>query len=61
MSSLIVPAESGGAGKEGVDALREGEDIVIAFNAKYLLDVLGILDREGVRTSYLEAPNQYLP
>jgi len=48
---LIVTAESGGVGKakEDVEALREGEDVEIAFNAKYLLDVLNVLDSEGVR------------
>jgi len=27
---------------------REGDDITIAFNAKYLADVLGAVDTEGV-------------
>lgn len=48
---LIISAESGGVGKarEDVEVIREGDDIEIAFNAKYMLDVLNVIDSEGVR------------
>ncbi|HEY3266387.1 MAG TPA: DNA polymerase III subunit beta [Armatimonadota bacterium] len=48
---LLVTAESGAVGraKEDVEVIREGDDVEIAFNAKYLQDVLNILDSEGVR------------
>jgi len=47
---LIVTAESGDVGKayEELEIVKEGDDIEIAFNAKYLLDYLGALDTEGV-------------
>ncbi len=48
---LIVQARAGTVGKayEEVDVVREGEDLEIAFNAAYLLDVLGVIDTEGVQ------------
>ncbi len=57
---LIVTAESGGVGKarEEVEIMREGDDIEIAFNAKYMQDVLGVLGSEGVR---LELTGQLNP
>lgn len=46
---LIVTAESGDVGKayEELEIVKEGDDIEMAFNAKYLLDYLGVLDTEG--------------
>ncbi|MDO8587560.1 MAG: DNA polymerase III subunit beta [Armatimonadota bacterium] len=47
---LVVTAESGSVGKayEEVEVVKEGEDVEMAFNAKYLLDVLGVMDAEAV-------------
>lgn len=47
---LVVTAESGAVGRayEEVEVLREGEDVEMAFNAKYLLDVLNVMDFEAV-------------
>lgn len=48
---LVVSAESGGVGKarEDVEVIREGDDIEIAFNSKYVADVLNAVASEGVR------------
>ena len=48
--TLILTAESGSVGKahEEVEVIKEGDDIKMAFNAKYLLDVLGVVDTEAV-------------
>jgi len=50
---LSITAESGTEGNayEELEIAHEGEDIRIAFNAKYLMDVLSAIDSEGV---YLE-------
>lgn len=47
---LVVTARAGAVGKayEEVDAVREGDDLEIAFNSAYLLDVLNVLETEGV-------------
>ncbi len=47
---LTVTAESGEVGKayEELEVVKEGEDIEIAFNAKYLLEYLGVVDTEGI-------------
>lgn len=47
---LIVTAESGNVGKahEEVEIIKEGEDIKMAFNAKYLLDVLNVIETEAL-------------
>ena len=47
---LVVTAESGSVGKayEEVEVVKEGDDMEMAFNAKYLLDVLGVLECEAV-------------
>lgn len=47
---LVLTAESQivGSAHEEVEALREGDDVAIAFNAKYLLDVLNVLDEDGL-------------
>ena len=46
---LILRAESQMVGNayEEVEATREGDDVEIAFNAKYLLDVLSVLDPDS--------------
>lgn len=48
--TLTITAESGSVGRahEEVEVLIEGEDIKMAFNARYLLDVLGVLDTEAI-------------
>ena len=38
--------------------IREGDDIQIAFNARYVLDVLGVLETEGL---YLEMTEPLRP
>lgn len=57
---LTITAESGTEGNayEELEVAREGEDIRIAFNAKYLMDVLGAIDSEGV---YLELSEPLKP
>ena len=49
-AQLVMKAESGTVGsvRDEVEVAREGDDITIAFNAKYLLDVLNAMDTEGV-------------
>jgi DNA polymerase-3 subunit beta len=47
---LVVTAESGSVGRayEEVEVIKEGDDVEMAFNAKYLLDVLNVMDFEAV-------------
>ena len=49
-AKLTLTAESSAVGRayEEVDVVREGEDVEMAFSAKYLLDFLGVLDTEAV-------------
>jgi DNA polymerase-3 subunit beta len=49
-AQLVLSAESGtvGSAREEVEVAREGDDIQIAFNARYLQDVLGVMETEGV-------------
>lgn len=49
-SQLTVTAESGDVGKayEELDIVKEGEDIEIAFNAKYLTEFLSVVGSDGV-------------
>lgn len=55
---LTITAESGNLGNafEEVEVAREGSDapVEIAFNAKYLSDVLSVLDSEGLRFELTE-------
>lgn len=53
---LIIEAESGQSGKahEEVEVVREGDDITLAFNARYLIDVLSVIDSEGVHLELTE-------
>ena len=44
-----------GNAHEEVEISREGEDVEIAFNAKYLLDVLNTLDSEEVHLEMTES------
>ena len=47
---VAVSARAGAIGQayEEVDAVREGDDLEIAFNCGYLLDVLNVLETDGV-------------
>ena len=47
---MIITAESGNVGSahEEVEIVKEGEDLKMAFNAKYLLDVLGVIETEAI-------------
>ena len=47
---LVLSAESGNLGKahEEVEVIKEGDDLKMAFNAKYLLDVLNVLETEAI-------------
>jgi len=53
---LVITAQGdAGEAKEAVDLVREGDDLEIAFNAKYILDVLDVLESEGVAVELTEA------
>jgi DNA polymerase-3 subunit beta len=49
-AQLVLSAESGSVGsvRDEIEVAREGDDIQIAFNAKYLNDVLNVVETEGV-------------
>jgi DNA polymerase-3 subunit beta len=49
-AQLVLSAESGTVGsvRDEIEVAREGDDITIAFNAKYLNDVLNAMETEGV-------------
>lgn len=49
-AQLSLSAESGtvGSARDEIEVAREGDDIQIAFNAKYLGDVLAAIETEGV-------------
>ncbi len=53
---LAIRAESNldGTAYEEVEVAREGDDVEIAFNAKYVLDVVGVLDEEGLTLDMTE-------
>ena len=48
--TLVLTAESGNVGRahEELEIIREGDDIKMAFNARYLLDVLNVTDTEAI-------------
>ncbi|MEN3002586.1 MAG: DNA polymerase III subunit beta [Armatimonadota bacterium] len=53
---LVITAQGDvGEAKEAVDLVREGDDLEIAFNAKYVLDVLEVLESEGVAIELTES------
>jgi DNA polymerase-3 subunit beta len=58
--NLTIRAEAGDLGQayEEVEILREGDDIEIVFNARYLQDILGVLTTEGL---YLEMTEPLSP
>ncbi|OYT69292.1 MAG: DNA polymerase III subunit beta [Armatimonadetes bacterium JP3_11] len=46
---LVISAQGDvGEATERVDLIREGDDLEIAFNARYILDVLDVVKSEGV-------------
>lgn len=47
---LIITAENGSVGSahEEIKIVKDGEDTAMAFNSKYLLDVLGVIETEVV-------------
>ncbi len=47
---LVITAESGDVGKayEELEIVKEGDDIEIAFNAKYLIEFLNVVGTEGI-------------
>jgi DNA polymerase-3 subunit beta len=57
---LTITAESSleGVAYEEVEVVREGDDLDIAFNARYLLDVLSVIEEEGL---YLDLTEQLKP
>jgi DNA polymerase-3 subunit beta len=57
---LTLTAEAGDLGRafEEIEVIREGDDIQIAFNARYVLDVLNVVDAEGL---YLEMTEPLRP
>ena len=48
--TLVLTAESGNVGRahEEVEVIKEGEDLKMAFNARYLLDMLGVVEAEAI-------------
>lgn len=57
---LVITAESGSVGKahEEVEIVKEGEDLKMAFSAKYLLDALAVIDTEAVEMELTGEVNQ---
>ena len=51
---MLVAAQSNDVGEveETVPIVKSGEDMEIAFNARYLLDVLKVLDSEKITVEY---------
>ena len=53
---LVITAQGyAGEAEETVKLVREGDDLEIAFNARYLLDVLDVLESESVVLELTEA------
>ena len=53
---LVIAAQGGfGEAKEVIGLVREGDDLEIAFNARYLLDVLDVVKSESVVMELTEA------
>lgn len=53
---LIITARGEGVGEalESIDVVREGDDLEIAFNARYLLDLLDVVKDEGITVELTE-------
>lgn len=54
---MTISAESteDGSAREEVEVVRDGDDIEIAFNAQFVLDLLNVLECEGVRIEMTES------
>jgi len=53
---LVITAQGyAGEAEDAVKLVREGDDLEIAFNAKYLLDVLDVLESEQVAVELTES------
>lgn len=53
---LVISAQGDvGEATERVDLIREGDDLEIAFNARYILDVLDVVKGEGIVIELTEA------
>ncbi len=53
---LVITAQGDvGEATERVDLIREGDDLEIAFNARYILDVLEVVKSDGVVIELTEA------
>ena len=52
-----------GEAHEEIDVDYEGEELTIAFNARYLMDCLGVLDAKEVRVDFQDSlsPAQITP
>jgi len=48
--TLVLTAESGNVGRahEEVEVIKEGDDLKMAFNSKYLLEMLSVVEAEAV-------------
>lgn len=59
---LTITAESGNVGKahEEIEIVKDGEDIKMAFSAKYLLDMLSVIDTEAIEMELTGEVNQAL-
>ncbi len=53
---LLITAQGDvGTANERVDLVREGDDLEVAFNAKYVLDLLDVVQSEGVSIELTES------
>jgi DNA polymerase-3 subunit beta len=52
--ALTAESQTIGSAYEEVEATREGEDVEIAFNAKYLLDLLSVLEADSLHLELTE-------
>ncbi len=53
--TLTARSEGVGEGKEEMEIVKEGEDLEIAFNGRYLLDALGPVSNGGVTLDMTES------
>ena len=60
--NLIITAESGSVGSahEEIGIVQEGEDTKMAFSARYLLDVLNVIETEAIEMELSGEVNQAL-
>ncbi len=60
--NLTITAESGSVGSahEEIEIVKQGEDTKMAFSARYLLDVLGVIETEAIEMELSGEVNQAL-